>query len=100
MCEGVRSLIRVQIVIQVVYMHHAIAETASGSNVEVSNDFVDAETTLYPTSLISLRFQLLRVVFPFALLDAFAFAERPRHSGVRLSYFLACLTTAGLRSSR
>lgn len=100
MAESMRSLAWVKIVVQIVYVHHAIAEAPSRGDVEVAYYFVDAETALDSASLVPLCFQLLRVMFSFALFNPFAFAKSPRNSGICFSYFFARLTAAWLGSRR
>jgi len=64
-----------KVVLQVMYVHVAIAKTLAGCEVEVSNHFVDTDATLDTTSLAPLLVQVLAVVFPLALLDILAAPE-------------------------
>lgn len=45
---------RIEVVIQVVYVHVAVAETPSWGNVEVTDDLVDSDTSFNTASLLSL----------------------------------------------
>ena len=87
-------------VLEVVDVHVAIAETASWSNVEISNDLVDSDSSLNTASFFALLVESFAVVFPFALLHAFALSESPGNAGVCLSNFLASVTTSLLRRTR
>lgn len=95
--EGVLDAVAAgEVVLQVVYVHVAVAETLAGSKVEVSNHLVDADAALDAASLLPLRVQVLAVVFPLALLDALAPTEGPAHAGVSLPHFGASVTAARL----
>ncbi len=100
--EGVRlSVRRVEVVVQIMHMHRSIAETASGRDMEVPHDFVDAKATFDAAALPPLRVQFLAVVLALALLDVFAPAKGPADAGVGFAHFLAGGAAAGfLRCGR
>lgn len=86
---------RIPVVLEIVDVHVAVAEAAARRKVEVSNDLVDAETTLDAASLLALLLQLLGVMLAQTLLDILALTERPRSLRIRLSNLLASVTAAG-----
>ena len=96
--EGVGLMVlgRVEVVVQVVHVHGAVAEAASGGDVEVPDHLVDPKSAFDPTALLALGVELLAVVLPFALLDVFSLAEGPADASVCFSYFLAGGTAAWL----
>jgi len=63
------------IVIQIVYVHVAIAERLARSEMEVAHDLVDTDPSLDTTPLSTLLIQMFRVVFPLALLYILAAAK-------------------------
>jgi hypothetical protein len=65
------------VVLQVVRVHHTVAETLSRREMEVSDDLVDADPAFDPASLFSLEVQVLRVVLPLALLYVLSSSEGP-----------------------
>lgn len=67
----------IEIVVQVVYVHVAVAETPSGGDVEVPDDFVDAEGAFYAASFFALGVEAFGVVFALALGYVLAAAEGP-----------------------
>ena len=91
MPAGYRAL---KVIIQIMDMHHSIRETPTRRDVEVPNDFIDAEPALDPTTLLSLCIKLLAIVFPFALLHTIASAKCPAHARVCFPDFLAGLAAA------
>ena len=88
---------RVEIVVQVVHVHVAVAEAAARSDVEVPHDLVHPQIAFDPAALVALFVQSLPVVFSFALLDAFAPAKGPPHAGVGFADFVAGVTAARFR---
>jgi hypothetical protein len=86
----------VKVVVQIVYVHVAIAETPSWSNVEVPNDLVDSKTSFNPASFLSLGIQSLRVVLALTLLYILSTAESPGNTGISFSNLVASVTTARL----
>lgn len=87
-----------EIVVQIMDVHVAIAETPTRSNVEVADNFVDTESTLNPATFLALRVQTLRIAFQLALLDIFSSTKRPRHRSIRFTDFVASIAAAGLLS--
>lgn len=67
----------IEVVLEIVNVHVAIAETASWGNVEVSNDLVHAESSLNSAAFFSLRIEPLSIVFPLTLLDTLSLAKCP-----------------------
>lgn len=67
----------IQIIVQVVDMHRPAAETATGRNVEIPNDFVDPEAAFDPAALLPLRVQLFGIMYSFALLHVLPAPECP-----------------------
>jgi hypothetical protein len=45
----------IEVVIEIMYVHVAIAETPPWRDMEVANDLVDSKAPLYPTPLSPLR---------------------------------------------
>ena len=94
--KGVRIPIwRVQIVVQVMYMHSSIAETPPWRDMKVPNDFVDAKSALDSAALATLSVKLFAVMFPLALFNVFATAKGPRYGGISFAHFFAGITAAG-----
>ena len=87
---------RVPVVLEVVHVHVAVAEAATGRDVEVADDLVDAQATLDAAAFMSLFIQPLGVVLALALLDALASAESPRRLRIRLSDLVASRAATGL----
>ena len=85
-----------EVVIQVVHVHVAVAEAAPGRDVEVADHLVDAQAALDAAAFLALGVQPLAVVLPLALLDVLAAAEGPRHGRVRFPHFFARVAAAGL----
>lgn len=67
----------IEVIVQIVDVHVAIAETPSWRNVEVSNDLIDSEPAFYAASLLSLSIQSLSVVFALTLLNVLTSSEGP-----------------------
>lgn len=101
MGENVASLNRgIEVVIEIVDVHIAIAETASRGDVEVAYDLVDSDSSLNAASFLSLRVQSFSVMFPLALFDILASSKCPGNTGVCLSHFVASITATGFLSIR
>ena len=93
--EEVATLNRgIKKIVQVVDVHVAVAETSSGSNMEIADHFVDTNASLNAASFVSLGIQALCVVFTLALLHILTTSERPGHTRICLSNFIASITTA------
>jgi hypothetical protein len=60
-----------------VYVHVASREGLSRGNVEVAYDLVDLDAAIEAASLLSLRVQMLSVVFALTLLYVLAASKRP-----------------------
>jgi hypothetical protein len=84
----------VEVVVKVVYMHIAVAETPSWSNVEVANNFVHSKTSFNSASFLSLGIQSLSIVLALALFHVLTSPKSPRYTCVRLSDFVASITAA------
>ena len=74
MSKAVRAVVT-QVVFQIVHVQVAVAETLAGGEMEIANDFVDADVALNTAAFLDLRVELLGVVLPCALLDALATSE-------------------------
>ena len=99
--EGMCGVIRrVEVVVQVVDVHRAVAEAAPGGDVEVPHHLVHAEAALDAAALLALRVEFLAVVLPLALLDVLAFAEGPADAGVGLAHLFAGGAAAGFLDGR
>jgi hypothetical protein len=88
--------IALPVVLQIVHVHVAVAETAAGGKVEVANDLVDTQATLDTAALLSLLVQLLGIVLALALLDILSPAKGPRGLRVGLADLVTGLTAAFL----
>lgn len=86
------------VVLEIVNVHVAIAETAARRKVEVSDHLVDTQAALDAASLLSLLVELLGVVLPLALLNTLTLAESPGSLRVCLSNFVTSLATPRLHS--
>jgi hypothetical protein len=86
----------VEVIVQIVYVHVAVAETPSRCNMEVAYDLVYANTPLNTASFISLRVQALCIVFSLALLHILPSSKCPGHTGICLSYFVTGIAAASL----
>ena len=84
-----------EVVVQVVHVHVAVAEAAARRDVEVADDLVDAQPALDAAAFFALRVQPLAVVLSLALLDVLAAAEGPRHGGVGFAHLFARVAAAG-----
>lgn len=80
---------RVEVVVQIMHVHCAVAETATWRQVEIPYDFVHPESAFDSTPLLALRVELLAVVLPLALLHVFAFSKSPADAGVGFAHFFA-----------
>ena len=91
MRERVRlfAFLDIEVVVQIVHVHCAVAEAPAGRDVEIANDFVHAEAAFDPASLAALRIEFLGVVLAFALFDIFAAAEGPGYGCVGFPHFFA-----------
>ncbi|KAI6761910.1 hypothetical protein HG531_002463 [Fusarium graminearum] len=92
------TLGHVPVVLKIVNVHVAAAETSSGSEMEVTNDLVYAQASLNTAALATLRIQLLTIVLTLTLLNTLAAAKGPRGLGIGFTDFVTSLTTACLLS--
>jgi hypothetical protein len=93
--EHMTALYRcIEVVIEIMYVHVAIAETPPRGDMEVANNLVDSKASFYPTPFFPLRIQPLSIVFTLALLDVLTTPESPGGRGVRLPNFFAGIATA------
>ena len=90
----------IEVVIEIMNVHISVAETPPWRNVEVSNDLIDTNSSLYAASFLALGIQSLAVVFALALLYIFSSSKGPRLAGICLSNFVTGVTTAGFLCSR
>ena len=67
----------IQVVVQVMDMHRTTAEAAAWRNVEIPNDFINAEAAFDPAPLLPLRVQLFGIMHSFALLYILPASKRP-----------------------
>lgn len=84
------------VVLQVVNVHVAVAEAATGRQMKVAHDLVHLQETIDAAALVALLLQALRVVLALALLKGLAVAKCPGNLSVRLADFLASVAAAGL----
>lgn len=85
---------RIEVVIQVVYVHGAVAETAPGCDMKVADHLIDPEAALDAAPLLALLVEALGIMFTLALLDVFAAAKGPRHGRVGFPHFFARIAAA------
>ena len=90
----------VEVVVQIVYVHVAIAEAAPGRDVEVADDLVDAQVAFDAAPFAPLLVETLTIAFAFALLDAFAATEGPAVGGVGFADIVAGVAAAGFLGVR
>lgn len=75
---GERVLFRaLEVVVEIVYVHVAVAETLARSEVEVAHHLVDTDATLNTASLFPLLVKVFRVVLARALFHVLAATEGP-----------------------
>ena len=82
-------------VLEVVGVDVAGGEAAAGGDVEVADDFVDADDAFEAAAFAALGVEALRVAFAVALFDVLAFAEGPGFLGVGFTDFIAGVAAAG-----
>lgn len=87
---------RLKIVLEIVDVHLGIGEGLSRSNVKVSDNLVDPETSVDTATLLGLSLELLLESFFLALLNACSVAECPPLGSICLTDIVASLTAAGL----
>ncbi len=85
-----------KIIVQVVHVHVAVAETATRRHMKVANNFVDPQRTFDPASFLSLRIKAFRIAFSLALLNVLASTKCPGHRSVCFAHLLAGIATASL----
>ncbi len=84
------------VVLEVMHVHVAVAETAAGSQMKVAHDLVHLQETVDAAALVPLLFQTLRVVLALALLKGLAVSKGPGHLCICLAHLLARVAAAGL----
>ena len=67
----------VKVVVQVVDMHISATEAPAWGNVEVANDFVNAQVAFDPTAFVALFVKALSISLPFTLLNTLSSAKSP-----------------------
>lgn len=67
----------IEVVVEIMYMHVAIAETSAWCNMKVANDFVHPKPAFYSAALFPLLIQLFRVMLPLTLFHVFSAPEGP-----------------------
>jgi len=94
--EGVAAWDRgVEVGVEVVDVHVAVAEAAAGRDVEVADHLVDAQAALDAAALPALGVESFAVAFSLALFDPLAFAEGPAVGGVGFAHVFARVAAAG-----
>lgn len=76
--ESVRHR-RVEVVVQVVYMHVGTAEASAWRHMKVAHHLVDPQVAFNTAAFFSLRIQPLAIVFAFALLHVLTSSKGPGH---------------------
>ena len=89
------GLVVCEVVLEIVCVDVPAGEAAAWGNVEVSDDFVDADDSFEAAALSALGGDALAVSFSFALFDVFAFTEGPGFLYVCFADFVASAATAG-----
>jgi len=84
----------VEVVLQVVDVNHAVAETAAGGEVEVANDLVDADRASNTAPFVALLIKLFRIVLTLALLHVLATAKSPAFLCVCLADLVASVAAS------
>lgn len=72
-----RVCLVLEVVLQVVDVEIAVRERFSRSDVEVTDDFIDSNSTFNTATFLALCVQVFGIVFTLALLDALAATEGP-----------------------
>ena len=75
-------------------MHHPVAEGFAGGDVEISDDFVDAESAFYTASLVTGLVEVFAVVFSLTLFDALPAPKSPANSSVGVADLVARVAAA------
>jgi hypothetical protein len=86
----------IKVVIKVMYVHIAIAETTARCHMEIANDLIDSKASFYSASLSSLRIQSLSIVFALALLDVLTSSKCPGDRSIGLADFVASVAAPWL----
>src|SRR6266576_1385470 len=95
MCEDMATVHRcVKVVVKIVNMHIAIAETPPRCDVEVANDLVDSKAPLYSTTLFSLGVQSFAIMLSLTLFHVIPSSKSPRLCSISLPNFIASIATA------
>lgn len=89
------GLVICEVVLEIVRVDVSAGEAAAGGNVEVSDDFIDADHSFEAAAFSALGGDALAVSFSFALFDMFAFTEGPGFLYVCFADFVASAATAG-----
>lgn len=89
-----RAIDGLEVILQIVHMHEAVREAATGGDVEVADDLVDAHDALDAAAFFALGFEALCVAFAVALFDVLAFSEGPLFLGVGFADFVAGVAAA------
>jgi len=87
-----------EVIVQIVDMHVAVAEAPTWRDMEITDNFVDPESALYPASFFTLRIQTLCIPFSLALLNVFASTESPRDRSICFAHLFACIAAASFLS--
>ncbi len=75
-CEGMATFDGgVKVIVEIMDVHVAVAETAPRGNVKVAHHLVDADDALNTATFLPLCIQFLTVAFSLALLDALTTTE-------------------------
>lgn len=82
-------------VLKVVGVNVAGGEAAARSDVEVADDFVDADDAFEAAAFTALGVEAFGVAFTVALFDVFAFSEGPGFLGIGFAHFVAGVAAAG-----
>lgn len=91
----VLGLVVCEVILEIVCVNVPAGEAAAWGDVEVSDDFVDADHSFEAAAFSALGGDALAVSFSFALFDVFAFTEGPGFLYVCFADFVASAATAG-----
>ena len=84
-----------EIILQIMHVCLSITEGFAGREMEVSDDFVDADSAFDAAPFAALFVEVLGVVFAGTLFDVFAPAKGPGDAGVGFADFGAGVAAAG-----
>ena len=75
----------IEVIVEVMYVHRAIAEASTRRDMEVANDLIYAQVPLNPASFVSLSIESFPIMFSFTLFHPLASSKCPAHTCVRFA---------------